>query len=173
MLNQWSMPSDLMWFAVQTWPRYEKKVSTELKKKDVTVFLPLYSAKHRWSDRQRLVDLPLFPTYLFVQIPGTPELRTRVLRTNGVSQLVGSRPAGSPIPECEIESLRILISRGVDFQNCPFLSAGQRVRIRGSSLDGIEGVLIAKNDDLSLVVSIQIIQRSLAIRVAGYRVEAA
>jgi hypothetical protein len=90
-----------------------------------------------------------------------------------VEQIVGARGIGSPIPESEMESLRILLSQCVDLQTHSFLNEGQRVRIRGSCLDGIEGVLVAKNNDLSLVVSIHIIQRSLAIRVTGYQVEAA
>lgn len=162
-----------MWFAVQTWPRYEKKVASELTTKNVEVFLPLVSAEHQWADRRRIVQLPLFPTYIFVQTPETTDSRISVLRTNGVIGFVGSRGTGTPVPEGEIDSVRILLRRGVSFENYPFLNVGQRVRIRGSSLDGVEGILIAKNDDFSLVVSINIIQRSLAVRVAGYRIEAA
>lgn len=161
------------WYALQTWPRYEKKVATELKNKGIEVFLPLVSSEHQWSDRRRMVELPLFPTYLFVQTPGTTDSRISVLRTNGVTSFVGAHSIGTSIPESEIESVRILLNQGISFANHPFLSIGQRVRIRGSSLDGVEGVLVAKNDDFSLIVSINIIQRSLAVRVAGYRIEAA
>ena len=163
----------LVWLAVQTWPRYEKKVAAELEKKQVEVFLPLLSAEHQWSDRRRIVQLPLFPNYVFVRSPETFASRISVLRTNGVINFVGLRNAGTPIPDSEIESVRTLLTRGIAFTDHSFLNIGQRVRIRGSSLDGVEGILVAKNEDLSLVVSIQIIQRSLAIRVAGYRIEAA
>jgi transcription antitermination factor NusG len=162
-----------VWLAVQTWPRYEKKVAVELEQKEIQVFLPLVAAEHQWSDRRRIVQSPLFPSYVFVRAPETFDSRISVLRTNGVINFVGARNTGSPIPESEIESVRILLARGITFQNHPFLNIGQRVRIRGSSLDGVEGILLAKNEDLSLVVSIQIIQRSLAIRVAGYQIEAA
>jgi transcription antitermination factor NusG len=165
--------SGLVWLAVQTWPRYEKKVAVELAKKEIEVFLPLAGAERQWSDRRSIVQLPLFPTYLFVRAPETFASRISVLRTNGVINFVGTRSTGSPIPESEIESIRILLTRGIPFENHAYLSVGQRVRIRGSSLDGVEGILVAKNEDFSLVVSIQIIQRSLAIRVSGYRVEAA
>ncbi len=167
------MDEQLVWLAVQTWPRYEKKVATELQRKQVEVFLPLTDAEHKWSDRRRIVQLPLFPNYIFVRAPETFSSRISVLRTNGVINFVGARNVGTPIPEGEIESVRILLSRGIAFHAHSFLSVGQRVRIRGGSLDGVAGVLVAKNEDLSLVVSIQIIQRSLAIRVAGYRLEAA
>jgi transcription antitermination factor NusG len=162
-----------VWFAVQTWPRYEKKVAAELQEKKLDVFLPLLASRNRWSDRQRLVQSPLFPSYIFVRIPEHKETRIAVLRTNGVSSFVGVRGAGSPIPESEIESVRIVLKQGISVQPHPFLNVGDRVRVRGSSLDGVEGVLLAKNDDLSLVVSIQLIQRSLSIRIAGYQVETA
>jgi transcription termination/antitermination protein NusG len=162
-----------LWFAIQTWPKHEKKVGAELTRKEIEVFLPLCSTVRQWSDRRRMVDFPLFPTYLFARIPWTLDARTRVLRTNGVLHIIGSRGAGEPVPESEIESVRTLVGCRAEFHNYPFLNTGQRVRIRGSSLDGIEGILVAKNNDMSLVVSVRIIQRSLAIRVAGYRVEAA
>ena len=161
------------WFAVQTRPRYEKRVVAELQQKAIEVFLPLLPTKRQWSDRQRVVDLPLFPTYIFARITRTADKRVAVLRTDGVAKFVGNRGAGTPIPESEIESVRILLKGGVPFQSYPFLSVGQRVRVRGSSLDGVEGVLLAKNDDLSLMVSVEIIQRSLSVRIAGYQVEKA
>jgi transcription antitermination factor NusG len=162
-----------VWLAVQTWPRYEKKVAAELQRKRVEVFLPLTACEHRWSDRRRIVELPLFPSYLFVRAPETFDSRIAVLRTNGVINFVGARNVGTAVPESEIESVRIVLKRGISFEEYPYLKIGQRVRIREGSLDGVEGILAAKNDDLSLVVSINIIQRSLAIRVAGYRIEAA
>jgi transcription antitermination factor NusG len=163
----------LVWLAVQTWPRYEKKIALELAKKQVEVFLPLVASEHQWSDRRRIVQLPLFPGYVFLRAPETFASRISILRTNGVINFVGARNVGTPIPVNEIESVRALLARGITFQNHSYLNIGQRVRIRGSSLDGVEGILVERNHDLSLVVSIQIIQRSLAIRVAGYRIEAA
>jgi transcription antitermination factor NusG len=165
--------NDRQWFAVQTWPRYEKKVAAELHNKTIDVFLPLEASVRQWSDRRRVVELPLFPTYLFVRIPERLDSRIPVLRTNGVSSFVGMRGAGTPIPENEIESVRAILKRGVAFQNSPFPRAGDRVRLRGGSLDGVEGILVENNGDRSLIVSINIIQRSLAVRVAGYGVEAA
>lgn len=165
--------SSAAWFAVHTWPRYEKKIAEQFKIQEIDTFLPLYSAKHEWSDRRQTVELPLFPSYLFVRIPETAEARIPVLRTNGVKNFVGVRGVGVPVPDGEIEGVRTLLTRRIPFEAHPFLNIGQRVRIRGGSLDGVEGVLVAKNDDLSLVISIAIIQRSLSIRMAGYQVEAA
>jgi transcription antitermination factor NusG len=162
-----------VWLAVQTWPRYEKKVATELQRKKIEVFLPLEASERRWSDRRQAVELPLFPSYLFARIPPTLASRVSVLRTGGVTNLVGARNVGTAIPDGEIESVRMLLKRGIAFETHSYLDIGQRVRIREGSLDGVEGILVGKNNDLSLVVSIQIIQRSLSVRVAGYRVEAA
>jgi transcription antitermination factor NusG len=159
------------WFAIQTWPQYEKKVAIEFQRKGIEVFLPLLASKRKWSDRTTMLQLPLFPSYVFVRIDDSSNARVPVLRTNGVTGFVGMRGRGVSIPEAQIESVRLLLSSGVTFQHHPHLTIGKHVRIRGGSLDGVEGILLAKNDDLSLLVSVKIIQRSLAIRVDGYRTE--
>lgn len=165
--------SDLSWFAVQTWPRYEKRVAFELTRKQIEVFLPVLKSPRQWSDRRRIVDFPLFPGYVFVRIFKALQERVTILRTNGVVNLVGDRGTGSAIPETEINSVRTLLHRNIPFRSHPFLSVGQRVRIRGGALDGIEGTLQEKKNDLSLIVSVDIIQRSLSIRLEGYKIEAA
>jgi transcription antitermination factor NusG len=159
------------WFAVQTWPRYEKKVAAEFTNREVEVFLPLLSSRRKWSDRWAVIEQPLFPSYVFVRVDETARARIELLRTNGVTGFVGAHGKGAAISSVEIESVRSLLANDVAFQFHPHLTVGKRVRIRGGSLDGVEGTLVEKNDDLSMLVSIQIIQRSLAIRVAGYKVE--
>jgi transcription antitermination factor NusG len=165
--------SALSWFAVQTWPRYEKKVEVELNRKQIEVFLPVVKSPRQWSGRRRIVDFPLFPGYVFVRIFKALQERVAVLRTNGVVNLVGDRGTGSAIPETEINSVRTLLYRSIPFRSHPYLSVGQRVRIRGGALDGIEGTLQEEKNDLSLIVSVDIIQRSLSIRLEGYEIEAA
>jgi transcription antitermination factor NusG len=161
------------WFAVRTKPRHEKTVARELETKGITAFLPLYGALHQWSDRKRQVDIPLFAGYVFVRFVAQLSTRISVLRTNGIAGFVGARGVGVPIPDEEIEAVRTILVQKVPFTPHPFLSVGQKVRICGGSLDGIEGILQAKNGDHSLIVSVESIQRSLAIRIAGYQVEAA
>ncbi len=169
--------TNLVWFAVQTWPRYEKKVAAELESKAVIAFLPLLRDKHKWSDRTCMVELPLFPGYVFARIqPALEATHPYIAQPNGVTNFVGARGTGTRIPDgTKIESVRTVLSRGISFQAHPFLNVGQRVRIRSGSLQGIEGdtVVGKDNDDASLVVSIQIIQRSVAIRPSGYQIEAA
>ena len=132
----------------------------------------MIARKNRWSDRFKIVELPLFPSYVFVRTDSTPETRVTVLRTAGAVGFVGNGGRGTPIPDEQIDSVRSILEQGVDFSLHPYLTINQRVRIRGGSLDGVEGVLLAKNADQSLVVSIDLIQRSVAIRVSGYELEA-
>lgn len=158
------------WYAVNTRPRYEKKVADALKIRGVNVFLPLFAEKHRWSDRRKIVHIPLFAGYIFVRLDSALESRIPVLRTPGVMGFVGVRGAGVPIPEDQIEAVQTLLAHGVAMTPHMFLQVGKRVRIRGGSLDGLRGILLAKNGDLSLVISVESIQRSVEIRVAGYDV---
>jgi len=159
------------WFAIQTKPRHEKNVAVELEMKGITAFVPLYTIRKRWSDRYRSIELPLFANYAFTKISPRREARVAVLRTRGVVGFIGTRGMGTPIPSEEIESIQRIVQSQIAYAPYPFLTVGQSVRICGGSLDGVQGILLAKNGDQSLVVSVQIIQRSLAIRVAGYHLE--
>jgi transcription antitermination factor NusG len=171
---QWSAGSvaGTEWYAVHTRSQHEKFVVKQLKRRGIETFLPLISEVHRWSDRQKLVQLPLFSCYTFVHMQLLPERWYEVMQTSGVLGFVGARGEGIPIPESQIESLRGFLASEVPYTLCPFLQVGQRVRIRGGALDGIEGFLIARNGDRTLIVSVEPIQRSIAVRIDQYRVEA-
>jgi transcriptional antiterminator NusG len=165
------LSSTQAWFAVQTRPRFEKKVALELQEKGIQTFLPLDSVKRQWSDRKQTVSLPLFPGYMFVRISADQDLRVAVLRTNGVNSFVGARGIGTPIPGIEIEAVQTLLKQQVPVKVHPYLKLGQTVRIRGGCLDGIKGILTKVNGDRSLVISIDLIQRSIAMHVSGYDIE--
>jgi transcription elongation factor/antiterminator RfaH len=160
------------WYAVQTRARHEKTIVERLREQGVTTFLPLVSEVHRWSDRRKTVELPLFSCYVFVRLAATNEDRLRVCRTNGVFGIVGTGGEGTPIPDDQIEAVRTLVTQQLPWSVHPFLKIGQRVRIRGGSMDGVEGILLARNGDRTLIVSVDVIQRSLAVRIEGYDVEA-
>ena len=160
-----------LWFAVQTWPRHEKKVSTGLKEKGLHSFLPLRQERRQWSDRQKWIEFPLFSQYVFVRIADNSELRTRVLRTSGVLRFAGAPGRGTPIPEDQIDNLRTIADQRIPCVPHEFLKVGERVRIRGGALNGIEGILAAIKNDRSLVVSVDLIQKSIAIRIDGFEVE--
>jgi transcription antitermination factor NusG len=161
------------WYALQTRARHERMVEQRLQERGVTTFLPMVTEVHRWSDRKKKVQLPLFGCYLFAKFGPTKVDRLRVLRVDGIFNLVGSRGEGMPIPDSQIEAVRALVEAEIPWSSHPFLKIGQRVRIRSGALDGVEGILVSRNGDSTLVISIDAIQRSLAVRVEGYRVEAA
>jgi transcription antitermination factor NusG len=159
------------WYAVNTRARHERVVAQRLREQGVTTFLPLVTEVHRWSDRRKSVELPLFGCYVFVKLPSTGEDRLRVLRVDGVFKFVGARGVGTSIAEAQIDAVRTLIGQQIPWSSHPFLQIGQRVRVRGGALDGVEGILLSRNDDNALVVSIDAIQRSLAVRIQGYDLE--
>jgi len=166
-----SAAAETFWFAVRTRPRFEKKVAHELQEKGIESFLPLHSVRHQWSDRKQTVSLPLFPGYGFVRITPDQSTRIRVLRANGVIGFVGASHIGTPIPDYEIEAIRELIKQKIPLGLHPYIRVGQTVRIVGGSLDGIQGILTKVNGDQSLIISVELIQRSVAMRVTGYEIE--
>jgi transcription antitermination factor NusG len=161
----------LRWFAVQTRSRHEKRAHAELREKGIQSFLPLFTEKHQWSDRQRIVEMPLFPQYLFVRIAVSGDERISVLRTNGVVGLVGSKGSAIAIPDDQIDRIQRVIDQKIPLNPHLYLNVGQRIRIRGGALDGLEGILTAVNGDQNLVVSVELIQRSLAVRITGFEIE--
>jgi len=164
---------DMKWYALQTRSRHEKMVTRQLEERGIDTFLPLLTETRRWSDRKKLIQFPLFPGYTFVRLVYAPESRLQVLRTEGVVGFVGTHGQGNPIPQEQIESVQTILKSDVPFAAHPYLKIGQRVRIRGGSLEGTEGILVGKKNDGMLVISIDLIQRSLAIRLHGYDVEPA
>jgi transcription antitermination factor NusG len=135
--------------------------------------LPIVTEVHRWADRKKAVQLPLFSCYVFAKfIPNRSE-RLRVLRVGGVLGLVGSHGEGAPIPNEQLDAVRQVVEGTMQWESYPFLKIGQRVRIRSGALNGMEGILVSRNGNNTLVISVDAIQRSLAVRVEGYEVEPA
>lgn len=161
------------WYAVHTMARHEKRVAAQFEEQGVCTFLPLLNQVHNWSDRRSKVEVPMFSCYTFVRMVQAIDERLKVLRTPGVLGFVGSGRQGTPIPDDQIESLRTAIREKIPCAVHPFINAGQRVRIRGGSLDGVEGILVRQGGDQSVVVSVELLQRSVSIRVDGYVVELA
>jgi transcription antitermination factor NusG len=161
----------LDWYAVQTRARHEKRVAQRFLEQGFPTFLPLVSEAHRWSDRKKTVEVPLFGCYVFVKVSANREDRLRVCRIDGVFRIVGGKGEGAPIPEHQIEAVRAITSQQLAWSEHPFLKIGQRIRIRSGSLAGVEGILTGRNGDRILVVSVETIERSLAVRIEGYDVE--
>jgi len=159
------------WYAVQTRARHEKRVAERFREQGLPIFLPLVSEVRRWSDRKKMVELPLFGCYVFVKVAAGREERLRVCRVDGVLRIVGGKGEGSPIPDEQIEAVRTITSQRLAWSAHPFLKIGQRVRIKSGALNGVEGILVGRDGDRTLVVSVDAIQRSLSVRIEGYDVE--
>lgn len=158
------------WLAVHTLPRHEKRVAQYLIQREIEHYLPLYHPRRKWSDGSIVtLDLPLFPGYIFVRTERSE--RTRVLRVPGVLAFVcgtGRQPAS--LPDVEIDALR----SGLSLRHAephPLLIVGQRVRIRSGSLAGMEGVVVRKKNNLRVVLTLDLIQQSVAVEVDGEELE--
>jgi transcription antitermination factor NusG len=160
------------WYALQTRLQREKVVEQRLMERGVQTFLPMVTEVRRWSDRRKKIQLPLFSSYLFVKLAPSKVERVRVLSVDGVFNFVGPRREGTPIPDSQIEAVRALVDGQLPWSSHPFLNIGQRVRIRSGALQGVEGILVSRSGENSLVISVEAIQRSMAVRIEGYDVEA-
>jgi transcription antitermination factor NusG len=160
----------LHWYAVQTVPRHEKRVQERLEFRGIHCFLPVYTKMSRWKNGVTArVELPLFPTYLFVELAA--EARGSVLVDPGVSRLVGSGREAIAVPRAEIEALQQAALLG-QLQPHDYLVAGERVRIRRGPLADLTGILVRKNNDLRLVLKLDLIRQGASVEVAIEDVEA-
>jgi transcription antitermination factor NusG len=159
------------WYAIQTRSRHEKMVASQLEKGGMEAFLPLCSRVRLWTDRRKIIEFPLFPSYVFVRTTCSNNERVHVLRTRGVVGFVGPCNNAAPIPADQIDNVRALLRSSVPYSPVPYVALGQRVRIRSGALQGLEGILIRVADDHSLILSIDLIRRSIAVHLHGYEVE--
>jgi transcription antitermination factor NusG len=165
-----SISGQAQWYAIQTYPHNEQMVVTELQRKGIKTYLPLRTEQHQWTDRRKQIQLPLFACYVFVHGVASIPFNNTVIRTRRVIRILGgNQPV--PIPEAELESIRILISSKEQFSPHTYLTIGQRVRIRGGCLNGLEGTLISHERFDTLVISTELIQHYVAVRVSGYDIE--
>src|SRR5690349_1495912 len=159
------------WYALHTRSRHERVVEHRLHQQGISTFCPIVSEVHRWSDRRKKVEVPLFSCYVFVHMAMTPEERTKVFRAEGFLAFVGARGHALPIPDEQIDAVRAIVEQKVPWCSHPYLKVGQRIRIRGGALDGVEGIFLSRNGEDSLVVSVDAVQRSMAVRISGYDIE--
>ena len=151
------------WFAVHVRSRHEKKVCTLLAEKGLEHFLPLQKEEHRWADRTKRLEVPLFPNYVFCR--HSPALRVPVLNTPGVIGIAGTRQQPLPIDEEEIAALRAVVRSGLPCEPLPELIVGKRVRLIDGPLTGMDGLVTDIRKNLSLVVGITLLQRSVLVAV--------
>lgn len=151
------------WFAVYVLTRHEKAVSSMLENKGYNICLPLIRSKREWCDRTKWLDIPAFPGYVFCEFE--PERRVPILNVPGVLNIVGAGRVPMPIPPEEIAELAILERVKCAAEPWPYLEAGQWARIEGGALDGLSGILVNCKKASRVVVSVSLLQRSVAIEV--------
>jgi transcription antitermination factor NusG len=158
-----TMDKDVTWYALQVRPRFEKVVSRNLQGKGYEEFLPLYQRTSRWSDRTKEIELPLFPGYVFCKFNLLQRLP--ILMIPGVSSVVGIGKNWMPIEESELNDVRAVLKSGSPCEPWPFLGVGQLVEVERGPLAGTQGLVTRVKDSYRLVISINLLQRSVAVEI--------
>lgn len=164
-----SASSPARWFAVRTASRHEKKVAKHIAEQSVETYLPLYQARRHWKkSAPAVLDLPLFPTYVFARIPAS--VRGAVLASPGVLSIVGNGKEALPVPDADIARLRSALCFSHPEPH-PAIAIGERVRVIAGPLSGFEGVLLRQQSPIRLVLTIQLTMQSISIEVDIDQVE--
>lgn len=163
-------PLQPCWYAVAVGPRHEKAVRIHLEMREVTSFLPVYRSVRRWKDRRQELDMVLFPGYVFVHLD--LRHRLRVLEAPGVLRFVTFQGHPAAVPNAEIQSLELGLAQGSRTEPHPYLRRGRRVRVVRGALAGAEGILVRRKQRYRLVLSIDLILRSVMLDVDEADVEA-
>ena len=151
------------WFALSVKPRHEKSVAQALQRQGLDEYLPLYREQHAWSDRSKRVEMPLFAGYVFCRFCFHD--RFVVLNTRGVTRILGAGSVFSPISEEQIAELRAITASGLSALPHPYVEPGDMVRVERGPLTGVRGMVIRNKGVTSLVVSVEILQRSVVVEV--------
>jgi len=157
------------WYAAYTSANHEKRVAVQLEERAVEHFLPLDDSQRRWKDRRIKLQLPLFPGYVFVRLALRDRLK--VLQIPGVARLVGFNALPCSVPDAEIEAMRSCLSRGARLEPHPYLQVGRRVSVKRGPLEGCEGILLRRKGAFRVVLSIELIMRSIVADVDAADVE--
>ena len=151
------------WYAAYTCANREKRVSDQLLVRRVEHFVPTYGSERRWKDRQVMLQLPLFPGYVFVRIAMRD--RFRVVQVPGVAWLVSFNGSPAPLPDEQIAALQSGLASGMKAEPYPFLPTGCRVRIKNGPLGGLTGILLRFQAKSRVVISVELLRQSVAVDV--------
>ena len=151
------------WYAIQVRPRFEKVVATQLRYKGYDEYLPIYKSRRRWSDRMKDVDLPLFSGYTFCKFD--VQARLPILVVPGVLSIVGTGKMPTALSEEEISSIQKVVACGMKYEPWPFMEAGQPVFVERGPLAGLEGIVVEVKTNCRLVLSVPLLQRSVAVEI--------
>lgn len=159
-----SRPGSLPWYAIQIQSRFGSIASATLRGKGYEEFLPLYRSRRRWSDRMKELELPLFPGYLFCRFNVNDRLLP-ILTAPGVIGIVGAGKTPVPVDDEEIEAVREILRSGLAAQPWPYLHVGFKVYIEAGPLAGLEGIITNTDKVYRLIVSVNLLQRSVAVEI--------
>lgn len=167
-----TLNSNLYWYALHVRARHEFQVRERLITKGTEAFLPTIERLRKWKDRKKMISFPLFPGYLFVHISKTAQDISNVLKIKGVVRLLGSE-TGTPesIPDEQVISLKRLVESRESLDPYPYLKEGERVRIKNGPLAGVEGILTEKLGQHMLVLSVDLLQQGVALKIEASEVE--
>lgn len=157
------------WYAVCTRHQHERTAARVLECKDFEVFLPVYKVRRRWQDRFKEISLPLFPGYLFVKEGLDRWLR--ILNTPGVCNILSSGGRPAVIPHSEIEGIQRIVESTLRVEPHPFLKSGDWVRVKYGPMTGVEGILVRKKNIARLILSVEMLGKSVAVEVDAIDVE--
>ncbi len=157
------------WYAIYTRHQHEKTIASALECKGFEILLPLYASARRWKDRTKLLSLPLFSCYVFIN--GGLDRMLDIVTTPGIFSVVSS--AGQPIgiPSGEIMAIQRALESGARVEPHPYLECGERVRVTAGAMTGVEGILLRKKNICRLVLSVEMLGQSVAVEVDSYQVE--
>jgi transcriptional antiterminator NusG len=151
------------WFAVWTRSRAEKAVHDQLAAKGVEAFLPTVPRWSRWKDRRKQIDWPLFPGYCFARFD--PRDSLQILNCTGVATIVSFDGKLAPVPDVEVDAVRLLVTSGLQYDPCPFLKEGSPVEVIHGPLRGVVGLLVKKGPNARLVLSVNLINSAVSVTV--------
>ena len=159
------------WFAIWTRSRHEQVVREQLERKKIDAFLPTITRWSRWKDRKKKIDWPLFPGYCFAQFD--PDDALAVLKCTGVVNIVSFEGKPAPIPEYELDSIRLLVGSELQFDPCPMIREGEMVEVVHGPLRGVIGRLMRKDTKTArLVLSVNLIGQAVSVEVDAADVKA-
>lgn len=153
------------WYALRVRPNAEKAAAESLRLAGLEEFLPLARTRRHWSDRVKLLDIPLFPGYLFCRV--SLDIPYRIVDTPGVIGFVGFHGTPEPIPVEEIDAVKRMLDARRRLRCMALLREGQRVEVRDGPLAGLQGVLARIKNENHLVVHLHLLQRSVAVELEG------
>lgn len=149
------------WYALRVRSNHERVVQAALRHKGFDEFLPVYKKRSRWSDRVKEIEVPLFAGYVFSRFQA--ERRAPVLVIPGVVHVVGTAAGPLPVDNAELAAVRRFVESALPVMPWPYLNAGDTVVVERGALTGMQGILLRVKDSCRLVVSLSLLQRSVAV----------